>query len=143
MYKVAGRELDALIAVKLLGWAKAEYDGHCMIGPPLSDSRIHWAAEWDSYGCPHWMPHYSTEIAAAWEVVEKMGMPFRIMKSWDLIGGKGEGWAVSWCKDGECECFMGDIDGLCPQGNEIWAETAPLAICRAALIRHKQEETNV
>jgi hypothetical protein len=81
----AGREMDALIAEKVIDpdWVKLK----------------------------NLCPHYSTDIAAAWELVEKM-------KYFTLYRGDGY-----W----ECEYsgqYLESID----------AETAPLAICRAALL---------
>lgn len=83
----AGRELDALVAEKVMGIGKLEFDAY--------------------YGPQH---RYSTDIAAAWEVVEKLAKPLKVV--WT-----GKVWV--------CEVF-GE-----PCSQE--AGTAPLAICRAAL----------
>lgn len=69
------RKLDALVAEKVMGWSNAGPPENPLIVPPLDHEAIrnHWAAEWDEHGCPHWMPRYSSDISAAWEVVEAMG----------------------------------------------------------------------
>ncbi len=68
---------------------------------------------------PEPMPDYSGEIAAAWEVVEKIGGV--------AMDDNGEGltyprWAV----------FFNLPDG--GTSRQVEAESAPLAICRAALL---------
>lgn len=89
----AGPELDRLVAEKVMG---CEPCGHPFCGPRTG----------------HNMPApYSTDIRAAWEVVDKLG----------LFVGKGFfGWIASqnsyWLDSETCT-----------------ADTAPLAICRAAL----------
>jgi hypothetical protein len=101
----AGRELDALIAEKVMGW---KVNGH--------DSYYRW---WGSP--PGWkepqsveIPHYSTAIAAAWTVVEKLGL-------WVGPFVKGEWW-----------CFQSVADYLNSR-NISKAPSGQLAICRAAL----------
>jgi len=62
------------------------------------------------------LPHYSTRIEDAWQVIEKLreqGIRLAILP--DRLGN---GWSVT----------------LLPQGFlPVFAETAPLAVCRAAL----------
>jgi hypothetical protein len=103
----AGRELDALVAEKVIGWTNligSSYDVNFGGRPP--------GGKWDI------VPHYSTSIADAWLVVEKL-------KTLTADGDihieclHGE-WSVSTCHE---EAWKG------------WsrADTAPLAICLAAL----------
>ena len=83
-----------------------------------------------------YIPKFSEDISAAWEVVEKI-------KDW------GEGWCP--------QIYWDDNDGLEPgewvaEFNKYWkaendyrhfeavADTAPLAICRAALLTTIKEE---
>jgi hypothetical protein len=85
---VAGPELDALVAEKVMGLPEEIWqDRDQMTSFP-----------------------YSTDIAAAWAVVEKVGN-FTI-----------------WQYEGEWQCFLGG--GI---KNKSYAATAPLAICLAAL----------
>jgi hypothetical protein len=102
----AGREMDALIAKNIFEWTI------------VKTKRNNWfelqSGLWKPDDGATDFPHYSTDIAAAWQVIEKMrgeesGMRvYRIesMSYWQF-GFRGAPWAE--------------------------ADTAPLAICRAAL----------
>ena len=113
----AGRELDALIAEKVMGWGRHDwkehhalertlYCGNCGTtkGKDALDEigtfcqQFEWKAE---------LPEYSTRIQDAWQVVEKFDM-------FDIVWRSPE-WAA-WVK-----------------GEVTYAATAPLAICLAAL----------
>jgi hypothetical protein len=108
----AGRELDALVAEKVMGWT----DIHPC---PEDDMREYgedlWGRQPGSAHNQQNVPYYSTDIAAAWRIFEKMhghverrGHPV-----------PGEEWlAQMW--------FGG-------QGANAYASTAPLALCLAAL----------
>lgn len=115
-----GRELDALVAKKVLGLS-------VFIG--LYQSDRDYRGQWDedllyspytdnpTYQIP--VPHYSTDIAAAWEVVEKLKAlnengDFHLEHLWGF-------WRVSTCNS--------------PSGWSAWTrgQTAPHAICLAAL----------
>lgn len=101
---VAGRELDALVAERVLG--------HTVVRPenPLDE----WE-EWDDgfySGAPRLRP-YSTHIAAAWQVVEKL-----TADRWHFGFGCDP--------DGIWHCWVGAT-------TEKTDKSAPLAICRAAL----------
>ena len=95
-----GRETDRLVAIHVLDMhADGPYicreDGHGILAENL--------------------PHYSTDIAAAWEVVEKF-----IERKWSI--------EVSWPAPGGFAC---QIRGLYAIGN---GDTPMLAICKAALL---------
>lgn len=119
----AGRELDALVAEKVMGFVRVADDtsdyhgvrhGTEVLLPP--GETLHSLREWLPRSGPIAFGYfvtqrYSTDIAAAWQVVERMRNPdFRLNKDGD--------WGCS---------FGGELRfvGLAP--------TAPLAICRAAL----------
>lgn len=97
----AGMELDALIAEKVIGMHSAE------------------VADWirlkeHNYG----IPHYSTDIAAAWEVVDNLiERKFRVSVLRDFSE-----WAV---------CIW--LPNAVRWTDAIEADTAPHAICLAAL----------
>jgi Phage ABA sandwich domain len=96
---VAGREMDVLVAEKVMGIRSCT----CCHGAT----------------CPtHDCPRYSINIAAAWEVVEKSGGKFIALRR----RADNRGWTVIMRKD--------DISDLTEEAS---ADTAPLAICRAAL----------
>jgi hypothetical protein len=84
---VAGRELDALVAEKVMGWNFQR-------------------------------SAFSTDIASAWEVVEKLqALEYTFINLlWD-----GQGWDIEMGQDGH--------DISC----DTYADTFPLAICLAAL----------
>lgn len=108
----AGRELDALIAEKVMGLIAYKVQ---LVAPP---PRVRTIDELQRVGSP--LPHYSADIAAAWEVVEKADL-------WSLYGSIGDG-PYRACIQFE------DREGL------MTADTAPLAICLAALKAVSQEE---
>ena len=94
-----GRELDALVAEKVMGY-KVRDEEHYEV-PPLR--------------AIYWIPKYSTDIAAAWMVVEKL---------------KGLEPELSWSDEDHCWFvhFQKSRPSICPFGI-----TAPHAICLAAL----------
>jgi len=100
----AGPELDALIAERVFGWKWHIRGGVCY-------------AEHDCFNAPDLWPIFSpsNNIAAAWEVVEKIAT---LKPHYDL-------------SDGHCMIFYDEPSGEC--AGSATGETAPLAICRAAL----------
>ena len=103
----AGRELDALIAEKVMGWRKA---GTLWI-TPTGQQLVEYHHEWMPEATP---PRYSTSIGAAWQVVEKLP-PHSV----DINNENPGGWI----------CSVHTQLGYW----EARARTAPLAICLAAL----------
>jgi hypothetical protein len=93
-----GRELDALVAEKVMGWTKVgenAWEAPNIKGYPL-------------------LPRYSTDIATAWEVVEKIAQKWH-----DFNIGRHHGkWSIGWN-------YKGSVVDL---------KTAPEAICKAALL---------
>ncbi len=114
----AGPELDALIAEKVMGWKpNAKH-------PNLSGDGWWETENGGENGYLAVLPEFSTDIAAAWTVVEKMPRVLgHIYPSFDEESGK----FLHWC--------------AVVENSEPWSsarygavgETAPLAICRAAL----------
>ena len=127
----AGRELDALVAERVMGWGDISLH-------PMMDS--------DWWGMPSgpataiqgavgWLythekvPNYSTDIAAAWEVVEAVRG-----RGWSLSLGEGMsgyGDAVVWMVD----FYKGNRICLSANGPDV-----PLAICRAALLAVMEDD---
>jgi len=110
-----GRELDALVAEKVMGvleiipYGTSEGDFFCVLGYTQ-----------DGGGISEPLKHYSTSISAAWEVVEKVNQQMDLGFLPD--------------KDGrlQYDCSFGpDNTERNPTCN--YADTAPLAICLAAL----------
>jgi len=109
-----GRELDALVAEKVMGWT---YGHPC----PEGMDCLHWADEKGKVR-DYKPPQYSTDIAAAWEVVEKMS------EQWPQyqLAKIEDGWSVMWGFDGY-------------GWPEATGKTAPEAICKAALLAVTEE----
>lgn len=63
-------------------------------------------------------PYYSTDIAAAWDVVEKLKLLERFSLTLRQLSPTNTAWTLSDLRDGE---------------PIAWSETAPHAICLAAL----------
>ena len=122
----AGRELDARVGEQVMNWRwlnfGRSYGGVAMLPPE----------EWQKYlpeylanntvvSCtgnpPERLPRFSSDIAAAWAVIEKM-REREIMVS------------VSWGKDGGWWC---SIRRTAWPFEGPYADAAPLAICLAAL----------
>ena len=103
----AGRELDALVAEKVMGVKNMEQW--------LINHRM------DETG------QYSTDIAAAWEVVEKMRQRFRDSSKTVLFGcheNLAGNWTAYWYQS---------TDTMPPQWEAI-SESLPEAISKAALL---------
>lgn len=128
----AGRELDALVAEKVMGWYRVGTmwcQGANSYAAPAEDLEIE-----NPPKTKPWSP--STDIAAAWEVVEKI-------KAVDLRSKTGidfpdECMTVAWDRSTkEWAAGFHAIDGYDAgwvAGTRATADTAPLAICRAALV---------
>jgi Phage ABA sandwich domain len=93
---IAGREFDALIAEKVMGWP----------GDGLSASPTYREQN---------MPHFSTDIAAAWQIIERA-------REFDLwFNPDQRHWG----------CYLAFPSGFARVDADN--PSAPLAICRAAL----------
>jgi hypothetical protein len=118
----AGRELDVLIAEKVMGLVPCKAECHTRERSPLPGP-CH--AQPDSPDQGGETKEYSTDIAAAWTVVEKLRegkYEFTLFNDSDKTG---EIWRV----------YFGPTDSLLEDAllPAVDADTAPLAICRAAL----------
>ena len=115
----AGREMDALIwmalhnqepNISMCRFVDGDYQPHA--GYPIGHISP---------------PNYSTDIAAAWEVVNRLHPDFSISLGFDDPATIEE---IKWC----CELYAKDE----PFADfEARADTAPLAICRAAYLAKK------
>jgi hypothetical protein len=98
-----GRELDALVA--------------CRVDKIISEHDLETLPEHHDDGVWRHIPKYSTEIAAAWELVEKL----RSSRSEVGIIADSDGWYA----------FEGGGEDMFPLSPTV--PTAPYAICLAAL----------
>lgn len=131
--RLAGRELDAEIAEAVMGWRHWEMkSGHVYFLPPSALDTDYlkslFRQEVPSGGNKEDAPQFSSDIAAAWAVVTKMRE-----LGWYLIMNDTMSryrarffqadpvfWPEQWAKNPDIPLT-------------VWAETAPLAICLAAL----------
>lgn len=124
----AGRELDALVAERVMEWASIEMR-HSPGGVVSPEPPMGFDTRGNRYAS---IPRYSTDIASAWEVVEKVlqdhgDYDFAIVA--DYLGGVI--WRASFSAD---DLVANDSSGMPP----VFTDgpdglTAPLAICIAAL----------
>jgi hypothetical protein len=123
---VAGRELDALVAERVLGWKLIDrIEMGWGEGPDVWDcTNGKDADECYSPTRQHFAP--STDISAAWAVVERMRENGMWMKLTGPFYTDAPLWNAGFTPHGMTG-FNGRPD-FCGHG-----DTAPLAICRAAL----------
>jgi hypothetical protein len=114
----AGKEMDALIAREIFGMTiDKTFKGEWVVNPSyyvgsLGESRAR-----------GWAPKpYSTDIAAAWQVWEKL---VEMERYPTLHQGPDEN------DDSNTYAY---IELVNPADINAWADTVPLAICRAALL---------
>ena len=104
----AGREMDALVAEKVMGFIKLQFPGLPKYQKPTKDGVVPL----------YYVPNFSTDISAAWEVVEQVTKKSKFTVI-EIRGGNELYQVAFWypLKD------SWHAEGL-----------LPLAICRAALL---------
>lgn len=125
----AGRELDAVVAEKVMGWKRVvvpkDYDGlnAGVTLLPTTSTDVGWAPK-GAYQLWHFCPSYSFDIRAAWLIVEKLRERKEIYQV-DCAWLRGA--------NGYPDIYRSVVvmDGL--RSVTADANTAPLAICLAAL----------
>ena len=122
-----GPQLDALVAVRVMGIADLHYFGYAKDGkkvPYYVPSGKPWATHaMDSKP----VPRYSTDISAAWQVVEKL----KGLRAGGGATGAYTGFRLE--QDGEGNFVVATGSGPDQELRTVVAPTAPEAICRAAL----------
>ena len=130
----AGTELDALVAEHIMEWAWWEKpSGDYILLAPDDNGSLYWIGV-DLPERPYMadpedlldLPHFSTDIALAWGVLDKLDKEWRmgVTQVWD-----GKRW----------QCWLDPIGSMAidpevSQGSVFAnADTPALAICRAAL----------
>lgn len=112
----AGREMDALVAEYVMG-------SPC---PPMPVDGPDWGSQASQVEIWHEnLPHYSTDIAAAWQVVKKFNNKLTIQGPNSIDLNEGFSYPDYWEIGFHEKSWSNKFRGV--------AETAPLAICRAAL----------
>ena len=127
----AGRELDALVAEKVMGWREDAY--HYWADPGGGDETF-WVVAGsteDHPGNRAWCP--STDISAAWGVVEHVRRMHPARVWFELYAPRGDlPWTAVFftrCLEWEDSMYEMGSDRIIPSSGK----EAPLAICRAAL----------
>ena len=109
MVMEAGRELDALVAEKVMGLSKDDWDPPCFWQHSTDDCEKDSVIGWMGwcYNCGTMVAevgveprYYSTDIAAAWEVLEKLhGKFYDIHITNDCEGHTADAWYVTLTGD--------------------------------------------
>lgn len=113
------RERDALVAEMVMGWGAVVMGATSVAGGVEPGSHYPGAVP---------VPPYTTDIAAAWRVVEHMandGFDFEV--SGDPYDGDESRFAYFYKGDSNAPWKSGTVEA------KAWASAAPEAICRAAL----------
>lgn len=109
------RELDALVAERVMGWSKVRHNDVAWYGQAPGD-------KWSTTD----IPNYSTDIAAAVEVMKAM----HDKGYWSHCGYSGK--PEYWPSVNGIKLWWATFHGHNNEATE-WADTMPLAICKAAL----------
>ena len=123
----AGIELDALVALRVMDIKRLHYPGYAGDGkkvPYYIPSGSSWATH-AMTSVP--LPKYSTEIAAAWLVVDKM------RGRWATNGSAAAAGVFRLEQDDEGGFRVALGEGPDSAERSVTAPSAPEAICRAAL----------
>lgn len=108
---LSGRELDAAVAEHVMGWHYVRCGPRCWGIPPEDNQMTNRYTD-----VPYAdVPYYSTDISAAWQVVERMRTTDHVFHLSSV--------------DSFCDWLVTFSDEV----RSVEAPTAPLAICRAAL----------
>lgn len=124
-----GPELDTLMAEKVMNHPMPDFIPEDALDLYLAGTPIHcdgWTCvcRYDEGDTPKWVPDpYSTDISAAWPVVEKMGLAVSPLRNGD--------WAC--CKASYLYHLEITQDHYADP-NLVICKQAPEAICKAALI---------
>lgn len=125
--EVEGRALDALVAEKVMGWRRCHIEANdqqfVTVPPDWADLST---ARWWGHDVNELVPLYSTEIAAAWQVVSALNRRGLYVSVDSAQNGEGSVAVLAHRPSVSDDCMemMTSVRS---------AETVPLAICRAAL----------
>ena len=123
----AGRELDAIIAEKVMGWHLVPVKELCAVLMPPEITGVIWD---DDLIMKYQVPPYSTDIAAAWQVVEKIADTQTHFHAQFVLQRELFGWGCGFRKLN----WSGAVnESVSPFIIHEHCQTAPHAICLAAL----------
>jgi hypothetical protein len=120
------REIDTLVAEHIFGYRREKspkdihgnYGGEDILVPPTVDHKTYHDPPKGRIALTYFVKNYSADIAAAWEVVERLWPDVEYMNL--------ERYGKNWCFHVHYTAHLDD----CYQGI---ADTAPMAIALAAL----------
>lgn len=119
--EMTDRERDELVAEKVMGWRRGRPERGNMPWLPPGATRSH--------GGVMNIPAYTTDIAAAWQVVEEMARRgYTLVCEWKGADREYAHTAEAYFRK-----------SIYAHGHAV-ADTAPLAICRAALAVIESQE---
>ena len=119
----AGRELDALVAEKVMGHKVLSHWEPGVVKHVIDENQC-------EIDVGHWPKPYSTDIAAAWEVVAELRRRDWFMGIAEALLPKGWGCVFTPLHEGD---KIEDPNDTRPERVDARAATAPHAICLAAL----------
>ena len=122
----AGPALDALVAERVLGWTRIKVPNPIPPGRGCDALRLPDGSTFVVNGghAPRALPAYSTDIAAAWAVVEHLCPTANVSEPWFTLYSSGGKWVADFNR------YTGGAA----------ADTVPLAIARAALLATREED---
>lgn len=117
--KMSMRDINALVAEKVMGWKK--YEDYVYIQPTAAEPNFRYCDSRNTADNYTFIPfHPAFDISAAWEVLKQP-------KKFDF--------SIIFMEEDIPEPYCCDIvTDFEPYDFVAWAETAPLAICQAALL---------
>lgn len=130
----AGKELDALIAEKIFDWRWVTgilaFDHPCIISPERYKDKLDYIKDTNNHGnYIGQFLQYSTDMSNAWEIV--LNLADRGYAP-NLIYDDNGHWALSLSGYQDVAPCTGVTAWIYYQ--ELWCDTAPLAICKASLL---------
>lgn len=111
-----GPQMDQAVAERLMGWERREHTGLWTHNPTRQ-----WSVQ------PYLIPRYSTTIKQAWEVLGRFEGAHLEVTQWS-----SGGWQVTIGANSLADGTL--LRAAVTLTQNEWADTAPLAICRAALL---------
>lgn len=129
----AGYEINKLIAINVMGWALVNNQG--------AAGGKFWIGHGGSFGDmpERYLPDFSVEIAPAFSVVEKINLMIadnilEIENDYNYLSLECVGYTVGYAASFDCIFESNWYEDVTNYKHAARGETAPLAICRAALL---------
>ncbi len=139
----AGRQVDALIISKVMGWKFAVHNADKYFSKPDKTGNIWVVPYGDKNSFGNWSP--STDIAAAWEVTDKINRMIaenilELENDYNYLTLECVGYTSGYAASFDCLLDHEWFEDITNYKYAARADTAPLAICRAALLAVMEAE---